>query len=209
MIGAGWWGCPALIGAQRKAALREGLDDLVDRLLAEVRDGGELALRLRHEVADRLDPGALEAVVAADAELELLDEDVVHRAAAALAATRGEGVRAAGAVVELEARTLAQVLDAVLVREDREARDQDLGRLTQRGLRVDRAVGLDVQRQLVEVRALADAGLLDAVGDAAHGREDRVDRNHADRLVGRLVLLRPAGAAGASDRQVELELGLL
>jgi hypothetical protein len=45
------------------------------------------------------------------------------------------------------------------------------------------------ERQLVEVRALADAGLLDAVGDAAHGAEDRVDRDHADRLVRRLVLL--------------------
>src|SRR3954466_4405532 len=124
MIGWGRRGCPAfyLIGTQRQAPLREGLDDLVDRLLAEVRDGGELALRLRHEVADRLDAGALEAVVAAHAELELLDEDVVHRAAAALAAARGEGMRAAGAVVELQPRGLAQVLDAVLVGEDAQAR---------------------------------------------------------------------------------------
>src|SRR3954464_9754811 len=68
MIGAGGRGCPALsISAKCKAALREGLDDLVDRLLAEVRDGGELALRLRHEVADRLDTGTLEAVVGAAA----------------------------------------------------------------------------------------------------------------------------------------------
>src|SRR4051795_9029957 len=197
------------VSPQRQAPLREGLDDLVDRLLAEVRNGGELALRLRHEVADRLDAGTLEAVVAAHAELELLDEDVVHRAAAALTATRGERVRAAGAVVELEAGRLAQILDAVLVGEDREARDEDLGRLAQRRLRVDRAVGLDVERQLVEVGALADAGLLDAVGDAADRAEDRVDRDHADRLVGRLVLLRRAVAAAASDRQVELELGLL
>src|SRR4051812_10812582 len=143
------------VSAQRQAPLREGLDDLVDRLLAEVRDRGELALRLRHEVADRLDAGTLEAVVAAHAELELLDEDVVHRAAAALTATRGERVRAAGAVVELQAGRLAQVLDAVLVGEDREARDEDLGCLAQRGLRVDRAVGLDVERQLVVVGALA------------------------------------------------------
>src|SRR3954454_10341803 len=109
------------VSAQRQAPLREGLDDLVDRLLAEVRDGGELALRLGHEVADRLDAGALEAVVAGHAELELLDEDVVHPAAPALPAARGEGFRAAGAVVELQARGLAQVLDAVLVGEDREA----------------------------------------------------------------------------------------
>src|SRR5689334_25129564 len=105
MIGAGWRGCPALICAKCKAALREGLDHLVDRLLAEVRDGGKLALRLRHEVADRLDAGPLEAVVAADAELELLDEDVVHRAAAALPALGERDAPGAGAVVEREVRS--------------------------------------------------------------------------------------------------------
>src|SRR4051812_6965838 len=159
MIGAGWRGCPAfnLVGAQRQPPLREGLDDLVDRLLAEVRDGGKLALRLRHEVADRLDTGALEAVVAADTEFELLDEDVVHRAAAALRAGGKAVATARAAVVEADrARARAQVLDPVLVGEDRKARDQDLGRLAQRGLRVDRPVGLDVERELVEVRALAD-----------------------------------------------------
>src|SRR5215213_5905923 len=156
------------VGAQRQTPLREGLDDLVDRLLAEVRDGGELAFRLRHEVADRLYAGALEAVVAADAEFELLDEDVVHRAAAALRAGREAVATTRAAVLEADrARAGAQVLDPVLVGEDRETRDEDLGRLTERGLRVDRAVGLDVERQLVEVRALAHAGLLDAVGDAA------------------------------------------
>src|SRR3954465_9195251 len=104
MIGGGRGGCVAFIsiGAQRQAPLREGLDDLVDRLLAEVRDGGKLALRLRHEVADRLDAGALEAVVAADAGLELLDEDVVHRSAAALPAARLKRVASAGAVVEAD-----------------------------------------------------------------------------------------------------------
>src|SRR5688572_32557073 len=93
-----------LVGAQRQTPLREGLDDLVDRLLAEVRDGGELALRLRHEVPDRLDAGTLEAVVRADAQLELLDEDVVHRATAALAAALGQHAAGAGAVVEAEDR---------------------------------------------------------------------------------------------------------
>src|SRR4051812_8023943 len=198
------------VGAQRQTPLREGLDDLVDRLLAEVRDGGELALRLRHEVADRLDTGALEAVVGTDAELELLDEDVVHRAAAALPARLRQPMASAGAVVEPDrARARPEVLDAVLVGEDREVRDQDLGSLTQRRLRVDRPVGLDVERELVEVRALADASLLDGVRDAADRAEDRVDRDDADRLVGRLVLLRRAVAAAAADREVELELGLL
>ncbi len=111
--------------------------------------------------------------------------------------------------VELAARRGAQLLDAVGVGEDRELGDQQLGGLAQRGLRLDRAVGLDVERELVEVGLLPDAGLLDGVGDAAHGREDRVDRDHADRLVGGLVLLRRAVAAAAADRHVQLELGLL
>ena len=47
----------------------------------------------------------------------------------------------------------------------------------------DRAVGPDLQRQLVVVRLLADAGLLDLVPHADDRAEDRVDRNDADLLV--------------------------
>src|SRR3954454_18609179 len=185
-----WWRMAAggylvglLIIAQVQPARVERLDDLVDRLLAEVRDRVELALGLRDEVADGLDAGTLEAVVRAHAELELLDEDVVHRARRAAAAVE----RARAVALELAGRTGAQLLDAVGVGEDRQLRDEDLGGLAQRGLRVDRPVGLDVERELVVVGALADARLLDRVRHAAHGREDRVDRDDADRLVGRLV----------------------
>src|SRR3954452_6851374 len=75
----------------------ERLDDLVDRLLAEVRDRGQLALGLRDEVADRLDARPLEAVVGAHAELELLDQDVVHRPA--LAPADGERATSGAAAV--------------------------------------------------------------------------------------------------------------
>src|SRR5207237_9899398 len=69
----------AAVGApEREAVGRERRLDLLDRLLAEVRDRGELVLGLRHEVADRLDADALEAVVRAHAELELLDREVLH-----------------------------------------------------------------------------------------------------------------------------------
>ena len=111
--------------------------------------------------------------------------------------------------VELAARRRTQLLDPVGVGEDRQLADQQLGRLAQRRLRVDRAVGLDVELELVEVRALSHACRLDLVGHAPHGREDRVDRDHADRLVGGLVLLRRAVAAAAADRHVQLELGFL
>src|SRR6266498_97907 len=61
----------ALVTAQREPVRVERLLDLLDRLLAEVRDRGQLALGLDDQVADRLDPDPLEAVVRADAELEL------------------------------------------------------------------------------------------------------------------------------------------
>src|SRR5215213_4558013 len=68
----------AVVAAKLETVLLQGLLDLLDRLLAEVRDRGELVLGLDHEVADRLDADALEAVVRADAELELLDRKVLH-----------------------------------------------------------------------------------------------------------------------------------
>src|SRR4051794_41839418 len=98
-----WWRIAPLILTEIETARVQGLDDLVDRLLAEVRDRVELALGLRDQVADRLDARALEAVVRAHAQLELLDEDVVHRRAAAGAAAR-EGSAGARAVLDARQR---------------------------------------------------------------------------------------------------------
>ena len=64
-------------------------------------------------------------------------------------------------------------------------------------------------RELVVVGLLADAGGVHRVRHALDRREDRVDRDHADRLVRRLVVLRRGVAAAVADRQVHLELGLL
>src|SRR3954469_15217369 len=181
-----WWriaGGSYLVVAEIQAAGVERLDDLVDRLLAEVRDRVELALGLRDEVTDGLDASALEAVGRAGAELELLDEYVVHRAG--LTATAAVDLLQAVAL-ELARGAGAELLDPVGVGEDRQLGDEDLGRLAQRGLGLDGAVGLDVERQLVVVGALADARLLDRVRHAAHGREDRVDRDDPDRLGGGL-----------------------
>src|SRR5438876_5241172 len=56
----------ALVSSQCEPVGGERLLDLLDRLLAEVRDRGQLVLGLRDEIADRLDADALQAVVRAD-----------------------------------------------------------------------------------------------------------------------------------------------
>src|SRR4029453_13841570 len=60
-----------LLPAEQQPVRRQRVLDFLDRLLAEVRDRAELRLRLGDEVADGLDPDALQAVVRAHAELEL------------------------------------------------------------------------------------------------------------------------------------------
>src|SRR5215218_2924908 len=165
-------GTGASVVAQREAAALERLDDLVDRLLAEVRDRVQLVLGLRDEVADGLDACALEAVVRAYAQLQLLDQDVVHRVRGTAAWPTGAAADATHPAGEArleraEAARVAQLDDAVRVSEDRQLGDQDLSRLAQRGVRVDRSVRLDVERQLVEVGLLSDARLLDGVRHAA------------------------------------------
>src|SRR4051812_25208779 len=161
-----WWRItsaePYLHRAKIEPARLERLDDLFDRLATEVRDGRQLRLGLLQQVADRLDAGALEAVVRADAQLELLDQDVVH----AVRAGAADGLRAGNAGRTLEAVAAPELLESLGIGEDRERLDQDLRSLAQGGLRLHGAVGLDVERELVVVGPLADASRLDLVGDA-------------------------------------------
>src|SRR5205085_12386603 len=75
------WGSDptSLVVAEPESPSVQGLDHLVDRLLAEVRDRVQLRFSLGHKVTHGLDPSPLETVVGAHAQLELLDQDVVHR----------------------------------------------------------------------------------------------------------------------------------
>src|SRR3954454_11704709 len=148
--------------AELQPARLERLDHLFDRLATEVRDRGQLRLRLLQQVADGLNAGALEAVVGADAQLELLDQDVVH----AIRAGAADGLRPGHAGRTLEAVAAAELLEALGIGEDRERLDQDLRSLAQGALRLHGAVGLDVERELVVVGPLADASRLDLVGNA-------------------------------------------
>ena len=76
---------------------------------------------------------------------------------------------------------------------------EDLGRFDQGHFGMDRAVGPDLQRELVVVRLLADAGFFDFVADAGDGAINRVDRNDADFVVARAVLGRGNIAAAVFD----------
>ena len=90
-----------------------------------------------------------------------------------------------------------------------ELADQDLGRLPDRVARIERAVRRDVEDELVVVRALADARRLDLVRDAPNRREDRVDRDDADRRLRATVQLGRNVAAATADREGHLELALV
>ena len=81
----------------------------------------------------------------------------------------------------------------------------ELGGLLDRVARSQRAIGRDVERQPIEVGALTDASRIDADRDAADGREDRVDRNHADRRLGTLVVGGRDIAATPTDGEGHLE----
>ena len=88
----------------------------------------------------------------------------------------GEPAATAADLAELEALGLVAHLGDEL--------DQRAERVAGRGQRLagrDRAVGLDVEDEAVVVGLLLDAGGLDVEGDPAHRREDRVDRDDADR----------------------------
>src|SRR5947208_2736659 len=97
-----WWrmACGSLASLLRVAEVQpprlQRLDDLFDRLATEVRDRRQLRLRLLQQLADGLDAGTLEAVVGAHAQLELLDQDVVHRAAATATGGDADTCEAAG-----------------------------------------------------------------------------------------------------------------
>src|SRR5206468_12560749 len=111
-----------LLVAKPEAAGVQGLDHLVDRLLAEVRDRVQLRLRLRDQITDGLDAGPLEAVVGPHTELQLLDQDVVHRVG--LPGGRAHRSRPYQAGLQSARNTgFAKLYDAVRIGEDRELGD--------------------------------------------------------------------------------------
>src|SRR5271169_1206235 len=65
--------CTSVLRAQREPALVEPVGHVLERGLAEVRDGEQVRGRAVDELGDRVDAAALEAVAGALGEAELLD----------------------------------------------------------------------------------------------------------------------------------------
>src|SRR5215213_783509 len=79
------WACrawPLPLRAEGEASLVELLQHLVERLLAEVRDGQQVVRGLLHELAHGVDLGPAQAVAGTLGEVEVLDGQIeVGRAA--------------------------------------------------------------------------------------------------------------------------------
>ena len=79
--------------------------------------------------------------------------------------------------------------------------------LQQRVVRGQAAIGPDFEDELVVIGALTDAGVFDRVFHAGHRRENGIDRDQTDRLVGALVFV--AGGETASDAHFEFGVELM
>ncbi len=142
------------------------------------------------EVADVVDVLGLEAVGRADGELEVVDRAQQDRVDLGRGAF---GHRAVG---------------ALQVGEHRQLVDQHRRGVADRLLRLDDAVGLDVEDQLVEVGALLDTGALDGIADAAHRAERRVEQDVADRAAALGLRARGRRLVAAAPLDLDLHLDL-
>src|ERR687897_3390382 len=181
--------CLIALALQGITVLQELGADLIDALHAEVTDVHELFLGHGGELAYGIDPLALEAVIGADRELEVLDRALVcdHRASAALAGVGGP-------------------CPLIAIGEQPEEVHELPGGILQRLLRLDASVGEDLHAQRVEVGPRAGPRLCYRVVDPLYRREQRVDGDHAYRVGLALVLLSPRVPLTPLDRQAHVEV---
>src|SRR5207247_8805839 len=98
--------------------------------------------------------------------------------------------------------------DALCRRQIAEELNELLERPTGRGdglARRDGPVRLDVEDQAIAIGHLFHSSVLHRIRDPFHGREDRVDRDHPDRVTWLLVAIGHAVADAALDRHLHLE----
>ena len=66
-----------------------------------------------------------------------------------------------------------------------------------------------IQRQLIVVRDLAHTGILNSNIDSFHRRVDRINSDHTNRQILRLVLIRSNIAPASCDGQLHVKLCIL
>ena len=175
---------------QVEAHHRQLVDDLFQGLAAQVADLHHLVLRLGDQILHGVDVGALEAVEAADGEIQLLDGQLQHLVPLGLRLLHHGG---------LAAHVLREV------GEQREVVAQDLGAQGHGVPGGDGPVGPHLQRQLVKVAGGAHTGGLHRVVDLVDRGVDGVHSNDADHVLLGLV---PVGghiapAVGQGDLHVQ------
>src|SRR5215469_8024131 len=154
--------------AEHQAMALQHFLDLGERLLAEVRRTQQLHLGTLYQVADVVDVFGLEAVGTAHGEFQLVHGTQQDR-------------------IELHLGDLGRrLLLALQIDEHRQLVLEDAAGAADRLFRIDRAVGFDVDHQLVEVGTLLDARRIDRIGDAPHRRKRGIELQTPDRA--RLLL---------------------
>src|SRR6266852_625603 len=177
--------------AERQAHLGEDLFDLVQGLAAEVLGLQHFGFGLLDEFADGGDVGILQAVVAADGELELFD-----RAVEVLVAQGGAVV----AAVVTGFHLLFKVdEDGHVVLEQLRGEAEGIGWKYS-------PVGPDLDSELVVVGDLTETSCFDEVVDLADGRVDGVDGNETEAEVTVEVLVGRDVAAAALEAHLHVDL---
>ena len=177
----------------------EQIGDLLERLLAEVLDLQDLALRLTNQIAQRSDIRVLERVHRANRQLEIVDRRA-KQATEARAVARAVVARLA----DRRRRVRAEVGEVL------EVRLRERRRVAHRFFRRDRAVRLDREHETIVVRALANARLGDGEVGATNRIVDRVDANEIDRqaAVDRMLIGLDVAAA-LVHVQVDVEIAVV
>src|SRR6266542_11122 len=176
--------------AERQATRCEHFLDLIERFATEVRRLQKLGLGALDQIAEVVDVLGLEAVGRAHRELEIVD-------------------RAQQGRVDLRRRALGgRLIGALQIGEHGQLLDEHARGVADRLLRLDDAVGLDVEHELVEIGALLDTRAFHRVAHLAHRRERRVEQDAANRAAafGLDARSRRLVAATLLDLDLHLEL---
>src|SRR6266516_5302422 len=198
-----WWGCP--INARQhvhktriefhpktQPKVLQFVFDFVERFLAKIAILQHFGLGFLRKLTNGGDIRVVQTIRGAHAELDLIHAHV-------------EQLLELYVLFAHTGRRFIE-LDYIFVEVDKniEVMAQNRGGLEQRVVRRQSSVGPDFQDEFVIIGALTNAGIFDRVFDARDRRENGIDWDQPDRLIGALVLL--AGGKTAADANFELSI---